>query len=133
MWKRSTEGGNIVPLDTNDHITFVVIGVKRKNRSGKIYQGQFVFNQEILIKKGIMRQGTNKGKLAIRVFPPWSEAFANESILASQNIALKSRKTQKMSESARKTQKWQLQYFLPFNQSGKPDLTLMKAYFKKLI
>ncbi len=49
-----------------------------------------------------MSQDTKLGKLAFRVFPPWSEDLALESIAASQQKSLTIKKTQRMSKSAMK-------------------------------
>lgn len=58
--------------------------------------GQFVFPKSVLIKKGIISTNQREGKRAFRVYPSWD--------------------IQK-SKQAERTQKWQLEYFYPVNDS----------------
>ena len=98
FWKRPQK--EIEPFDKSDEIDFLVIA--SKDPLGKEL-GFFVFPKLILLKKKILSDISlqKKGKLAFRVFPPWSESF----------IPNGAEKTQKMSISAKKTQEWQLKYF----------------------
>ena len=129
MWKRPSLGSEIVPLDSSDGIDFVVVSVNSQGSSGKSYRGQFVFNKHVLIEQGIMSQDTKPGKLAFRVFPPWSEDLALESIAASQKASLTIKKTQYMSKSAMKTQNWQLKYFFPIAEDGLANVAQVKRLF----
>ena len=91
LWKRSHDV--IVPLDVNDAIEFVVICVSdTKNH------GQFIFGKNILLEKGILSQGDKQGKLAFRVYPPWTRPTAKNAI---------------------KSQQWQTEYFLPISSDKK--------------
>jgi hypothetical protein len=104
IWKRPTTRDEIAPLDINDGVAFVVISV-----FDATHRGQFVFDQKILIKKGIMSCNGSGGKRAIRVYPPWTKPVVREAI---------------------KTQQWQLQYFLPLEQSGTADSENVRKLFK---
>ncbi len=53
-------------------------------------QGVFKFPKEVLLEKGILRDGHKKGKMGIRVYPVWE---------------------QNLNKTAEKTQEWQLNYF----------------------
>ena len=71
-------------------------------------KGQFVFPQDILIEKGILKNAKNKGKMAMRVYPNWCENL---------NI------------SATKTQKWQSNYFIGLTNDIDKNL-LTKLYLR---
>lgn len=71
----------------------VIITFKNENEFG-----QFVFPKETLLKQNILRSASAKGKMAIRVYPGWD----------SPN-----------SEQAKKTQKWQLPYFIDMSKPSK--------------
>lgn len=58
-------------------------------------KGQFVFDKEILKNKGILKYENNKGKMAIRVYPPWEE---------------------NLNMNAFKTQTWQKDYFIDLSE-----------------
>jgi hypothetical protein len=92
IWKRPTPDGEIAPLDTTDDVQFVVISV-----ADAVHRGQFIFNQKILLAKGIMSRNGKGGKRAIRVYPPWSTPTAKGAIRAQQ---------------------WQTQHFLPLAADG---------------
>ena len=86
LWKRPSPDAEIAPLDIHDHIDFVVISVS----DGGLH-GQFIFDQKILLAKGVMSNNGKGGKRAMRIYPSWSKPIAKEAI---------------------KTQQWQLQYFV---------------------
>lgn len=98
LWKRSN--GKIEPYDFHDKVRFVIIATRcpigRK-------EGFFIFPRTTLLKENIFSNSeeNKKGKLAFRVFPPWSENF----------ISNEENKTNKMSDSGRKSQKWQLEHY----------------------
>ena len=73
------------------------------------HRGQFVFDQKILASKGIMAINGKGGKRAIRVYPPWVKPVAKEAV---------------------RTQQWQLQYFLPLEQSGSADSVQVRRLFE---
>lgn len=92
IWKRPTPDSEIAPLDITDDVQFVVISV-----ADAIHRGQFIFNQKILLAKGVMSRNGTGGKRAIRVYPPWSNPTAKDAI---------------------RTQQWQTQHFLPLAADG---------------
>ncbi|MGV1964221.1 MepB family protein [Agrobacterium sp. 22-222-1] len=92
IWKRPTPDSEIAPLDITDGVQFVVVSV-----SDAAHRGQFIFNQKLLIAKGVMSRNGKGGKRAIRVYPPWSIPTAKDAI---------------------RTQQWQTQHFLPLAADG---------------
>ena len=104
IWKRPTSGSIIAPLDVDDGVAFVVVSV-----FDATHRGQFVFDQKILASKGIMAINGKGGKRAIRVYPPWVKPVAKEAV---------------------RTQQWQLQYFLPLEQSGSADSVQVRRLFE---
>lgn len=71
--------------------------------------GQFIFPKEVLLKEKILRSKTSKGKMGIRVYPIWDRPT---------------------SKQARKTQNWQLDYFIDMTDTNKIDIkeAILKAY-----
>jgi hypothetical protein len=86
LWKRPTPSDEIAPLDSDDGVDIVVVSVADTSR-----RGQFVFNQNALLKHGVMSRKGQGGKRGIRVYPPWTKPVAKGAI---------------------KTQQWQLLYFV---------------------
>ena len=84
LWKRNIKGIT-EPYAETDPIDFYVINVRAENSFG-----QFVFPKSELINKGIIATEKTDGKRGFRVYAKWDEA---------QN------------KQAKKTQKWQLNYF----------------------
>ncbi len=70
--------------------------------------GMFIFPVSLLIENGIVSSTKNKGKTGFRVFPPWSD---NRGIAG----------TKVFSDSGKKTQRWQLPYFIEINDDGLID------------
>jgi hypothetical protein len=105
LWKR-IGNGPIMPHDLSDPFDFFVVSVRCED-----YFGQFIFPKAVLHKHGVVSKASKGGKRAIRVYPPWDKA---------QN------------SQAKKTQSWQLNYFLGINPS-KPSLTAdVKKLFAKM-
>lgn len=102
IWKRPNDV--TMPLDSMDDVDFVMIAVNEAQ-----HQGQFVFNKKILIEKGIMSDNGKKGKMAIRVYPPWTVPAVKQAI---------------------KTQQWQLRYFFPFGSDHMLDPTRIHRLFQ---
>ncbi len=86
VWQRSIHDGKIKPFHIDDPFDFFVISTRKDNAFG-----QFVFPKTVLCEQGIVEGNGKKGKLGIRVYPPWDVA---------------------LNKQAQKTQKWQLEYFL---------------------
>ena len=100
FWKRSKKGP-IEPFNMNDPIDFYVVTVKTDNKLG-----QFVFPKSILITKGIISTDKKEGKRAFRVYPIWH----NEG-----------------NAQAKRTQKWQLDFFYEIHDST--DLDKVKQLY----
>ena len=83
LWKRENNGP-IQPFDVSDDIEFVIVAVQKDANLG-----HFIFPKKVLIEKGIFTD-KKEGKRAIRVYPPWDIAENSQ---------------------AKRTQKWQLEYF----------------------
>jgi len=103
-WKRIKANNVIEPYDTKDDINFLVI-----HAADASHQGQFVFDKNILISQGIMSSNGKQGKLAFRIYPPWSKPIAKAAI---------------------KSQNWQVKYFYSINKNGSADLTRVQQLFK---
>ncbi|MDM5152647.1 MepB family protein [Bacillus sp. DX1.1] len=65
--------------------------------------GQFIFPKEILLKEKILKTQSQKGKMAMRIYPIWDNP---------------------VSDQAKKSQMWQLQYFV--NLSDTNNLSIDK-------
>ena len=89
FWKRLGKGP-ILPYDFNDSFDFLVVSVRAKN-----HFGQFIFPKVVLCEKGIVSCNGKEGKRAMRIYPPWDRAENSQ---------------------AKKTQAWQLQYFIKFSE-----------------
>ncbi len=93
IWRRLND--ITTPFDSTDNVDLVVIDVSDSQN-----HGQFVFNRRVLIEKGIMSHNNKKGKMAIRIYPPWSRPVVKQAI---------------------KTQQWQLRYFFSFSPNVSVD------------
>ena len=103
FWKRIGKGP-ILPYESNDPFDFLVISVRAEN-----HFGQFIFPKAVLCEKGIVSSNGKEGKRALRIYPPW-------------NVAANSQ--------AKKTQAWQLKYFIEFSRD-EFDLSLVKFLLTK--
>lgn len=75
--------------------------------------GMFIFPVSLLIEKGILASVNSKGKTGFRVFPPWSE---DRGVVG----------TKVFSESGKKTQRWQIPFFLDIDENGLIDSCKLK-------
>ena len=98
LWKRIGKNP-IEPYDALDLVDFFVISVRDKNNFG-----QFVFPKSILLEKGIFSKSGKGGKRGIRVYPAWDKVVSSQ---------------------AKKTQQWQLNYFL--NMSSDCSIDYVRA------
>lgn len=57
--------------------------------------GQFIFPKDVLLKRGILKNAKQKGKMAFRVYPSWIE---------------------NLNETAKNTQAWQREYFIDLTE-----------------
>ncbi|MFM6929192.1 MAG: MepB family protein [Bdellovibrio sp.] len=103
LWKRNRPGAAIQPYDGADDIDLIIITVRFKSRLG-----QFVFPKEALLKHGVFSIKGQGGKRALRVYPPWD----------------KTKSTQ-----ARKTQEWQLDYFVEITENKALDRKTIRALY----
>ncbi|MER5117059.1 MepB family protein [Serratia marcescens] len=86
IWKRPHVQDEIMPIDFDDGIEFVLVSV-----FDHTHRGFFIFNRHVLAKKGVMSVRGKEGKRAIRVYAPWVKPIVKQAIT---------------------TQKWQLQHFV---------------------
>ena len=99
---------NPLPIHCNDGIDFVVVHVHDETQ-----WGQFIFNREILIEKGIIAAAASNGKTGFRIYPPWSKPVAADAI---------------------KLQKWQCRYFVQMgNYEENLDMDVIRGLFRALI
>ncbi len=87
-WKRN-KNGTIEPFNEYDPIDFYIVNVQAGDKAG-----QFVFPKALLVNKGILSTVKKDGKRGFRVYPKWDNPT---------------------SQQARRTQKWQLDYFYEIN------------------
>lgn len=99
LWKRSLQGP-IEPYSISDPLNLVFISTRRGEEDGL-----FIFSKDILLKMGILSHENKEGKRAFRVYPPWDLAINNQ---------------------AKKTQQWQVGYFLNLHQEKPMDLERAK-------
>lgn len=102
FWKRA-ENGLIRPYDLTDPADLFVISVQKKE-----FCGQFIFPKALLFEKGIVSKEGIGGKRAFRVYPPWDNP---------------------VSQQGRKTQIWQLEYFLDFSIGVQPNRKEVKKLY----
>lgn len=103
LWKRGKEG-IIQPFDLDDPIDLFVISVRDKDQFG-----QFVFPKRVLYEKGIISKNGKGGKRAIRIYPPWDNPN---------------------SKQARKSQKWQSEYFYEIDSERDIDVLRVQRHFQ---
>ncbi len=117
VWQRpsspSINKNKPIPLNS-DELDFLFVHVQKQEHANTTSTieamdtpsgGVFIFPVSILIQKGIVSSTTKKGKTGFRVFPPWSQ---DRGVVA----------TKVFSESGKKTQRWQLPYFVKIDENG---------------
>lgn len=102
LWKRN-KNKPIQPFDDSDAIDWVVINTKTEH-----YFGQFVFPKSVLIERGVISNNLKEGKRAFRVYPPWDLTTSNQ---------------------AKKTQNWQLNYFIEIPKNQLIDIHRAKLLY----
>ena len=117
----NNNGNKPIPLSSND---FDYLFVQVENYSNITEElehnskyGMFIFPISILIEKGIVSSLKNKGKTGFRVFPPWSQSRGLNG-------------TKVFSESGKRTQRWQLPYFLAIGEDGSIDSSRLLKILK---
>ncbi|NQZ90439.1 MAG: MepB family protein [Colwellia sp.] len=117
-WQRPSldniDGNKPIPLKS-DALDYLFIFVEEHSSLttnellvNRLKHGMFIFPVSLLIEHGIVSSTKNKGKTGFRVFPPWSD---NRGIAG----------TRVFSDSGKKTQRWQLPYFIEINDDGLID------------
>lgn len=102
LWKRIGKGP-IMPFDMEDTIDLFVISVRTSE-----HFGQFVFPKTILCEKGIVSKNGKGGKRAMRIYPSWDIPDSLQ---------------------AKKTQAWQLSYFVEFSCNADVDIQRIEKLF----
>jgi len=106
FWKR-TPNGTIGPFEASDNIALFIIDVRKDELCG-----QFVFPAAALVKHGILSGATGEGKRAMRVYPPWDMAE---------------------NKQAKKTQHWQLQYFIALKTNEAPGSKRIRELYAPVL
>ena len=112
VWQRPSEDLNNnkpIPL-TSDDLDYLFIQVESHSNiveglEHRTKYGMFIFPVSLLVEKGILASVKSKGKTGFRVFPPWSEDRGGVG-------------TQLFSESGKKTQHWQIPFFVDIDANG---------------
>lgn len=89
FWQKDEKGIN-QPYALSEALELLVIYATRDEN-----QGLFVFPRELLATKKILTVGASKGKMAMRVYPPWDQAS---------------------NAQGKKTQAWQVPYFIDLSE-----------------
>ncbi|SIS96339.1 MepB family protein [Neptunomonas antarctica] len=126
VWQRPSStainSNKPIPLKSNelDYLFVQVHGhsnVTSKDGSITIPKnGIFIFPVSLLVDKGVVSSIKSKGKTGLRVFPPWSQ---DRGVVG----------TKVFSESGKKTQRWQLPYFLEIDEDGLIDSCELNKVF----
>jgi hypothetical protein len=104
LWKRSKEGP-IQPFHISDPVDLFIVNTKNTD-----HFGQFIFPKSVLYERGVLSDNLKEGKRAFRVYPPWDHPTNNQ---------------------ARKTQQWQLKYFIEARGNQPTDLQLAKSLLQQ--
>jgi hypothetical protein len=105
LWKR-LHNGPIQPYDDSDLVDFFIINTRKEERFG-----QFIFPKSVLSQRGVFSINGKGGKRAIRVYPPWGITISRQ---------------------AKKTQQWQLEYFLEIPENGDIDIDRAKMLYSQV-
>ena len=125
IWKRPPldKGNKPIPLQSID-LDYLLIQVESHSTISTNEEsvnnskcGMFIFPVSLLIEKGIVSSSTSKGKTGFRVFPPWSQ---DRGVIG----------TKVFSDSGKKTQRWQLPYFLEIDEYGLINPLKLSEIFK---
>lgn len=103
FWEKDENNKNQPYLYEDAPDLFVITTFKSDNAFG-----QFIFPKEILLKQNILRSPSTNGKMAIRVYPKWDSPD---------------------SKQAKKTQEWQLRYFVDLSNPNKLLLNKIKELY----
>lgn len=121
-WQRPASNANNnkpIPL-TDKEVDYLFISVEtapETNIHGQAACGLFIFPASILRAKGILSSHKHQGKTGFRVFPPWSKSRGT--------IA-----TQVFSDSGKRTQRWQCDYFVDIDNNGSINTSKLHEIFR---
>jgi len=116
IWQRplsgNVNGNKPIPL-TSSELDYLFIKVESHSNLSEEFEhnqeyGMFVFPVSLLVERGIVSSTNSKGKTGFRVFPPWSQDRGVNG-------------TKVFSDSGKKTQRWQLEFFLEIDANGSID------------
>ncbi|NRB37065.1 MAG: MepB family protein [Pseudomonadales bacterium] len=118
VWQRpsspSFNSNKPIPLKSNE-LDYLFVRVQEHSNITSTEEslnnpkyGIFIFPVSLLIEKGIVSSVNSKGKTGFRVFPPWSQ---DRGVVG----------TKVFSESGKRTQRWQLPYFIEIDEHGLID------------
>lgn len=105
IWKRLNKGP-IQPYDSSDSLDFLIINTSKEERLG-----QFIFPKSALCHHDVFSINSKGGKRAIRVYPPWDITESRQ---------------------ARKTQEWQLEFFLEVPKNTAVDISRANLLYKQI-
>ncbi|MCH1782751.1 MepB family protein [Psychrobacter glaciei] len=92
FWEKDSKGIN-QPFQYDQSPDLLVITTFKDNHTF----GQFVFPKNVLLKHNILQSHFTKGKMGMRVYPNWDKPTSNTAV---------------------KTQNWQLDYFFTVTDTG---------------
>ena len=104
FWEKNAKGMN-QPFQYNKSPDLLVITTFKDNNTF----GQFVFPKDVLLRNDILQSHSTKGKMGIRVYPSWDKPTSNTAI---------------------KTQNWQLDYFFKVNDTGIRPTEKIRALYE---
>jgi len=104
LWKRDAPKQPIRPYQDKDLIDLAIIAARKDEQLG-----YFIFPLSVLCEHGIVTNGNTLGKRGFRVYPVWDEP---------------------MSKQAKKTQEWQLPFFLELSQVQDLEASQLQSYFQ---
>lgn len=100
FWQKDDQGVN-QPYALSESPDILVIYVATAEQ-----RGLFVFPRDLLAKKKILTVGSSKGKMAMRVYPPWD---------------------QPNNAQGEKTQAWQVTYFMDLSEPAQITTEQLKS------
>lgn len=76
FWHKDSQNNNqAYAYDGAPDLTMIVVTSPQNKKSA------FLFPKEVLWQKGILRTASQKGKMAMRVYPPWDEPISQQALL----------------------------------------------------
>lgn len=112
FWTKDNQNKNR-PYSLEDDIDVIVINCRYQDeKNNKLYHGHFYFDKNTLIEQGILATENTKGKMAMRVFPPWSQTISDNILKNAKEFKYETKPTNTFSSYAKVSQKWQLEKFV---------------------